>query len=91
MMNQAIDILHMELTEDSNSWNYFYKFEAYTFTMNEAACTELYDIFMTRFKAGLKKFLDVDHKLHYALIIKRKEHPRYEGYEIHAGANDTKL
>ena len=46
---------------------------------------------MLGFKTGLKTYLNVNHKLHNALIINGKDYPVYEGYMIHAGIRDTKL
>ena len=81
----------MELTENPNFWNYFCKFGAYTFIMNETKYNELHDIFKTGFEAGLKNYPDVDHKLHYTVIISGKEYLGYKDYGIHTGKNDTKL
>ena len=59
--------------------------------MNEARCNELHNIFKTGFEAGLENYPDMDHKLHYALIINGKEYPGYEDYRICIGTNNIKL
>ena len=81
----------MKLTRDPNFKNYFYEFGSYTFRMNETKCNEIHNIFKTGFKAGPQKYPDANNKLQYALIIKEKEYPRYEGYKIHEETNDIKL
>ena len=81
----------MELTKDPNFRNYFYKFEAYPFRMNEIRCNKIHNIFKIGFKAGLQKYPNINDKLHHAWIINRKEYPGYEGYGIQAGTNSIKI
>ena len=65
---------------DRNFKNYFHKFGAYPFSMDQMKCETLHCIFKAEFKKGLETYPDKENKLHHALIIKDKVYPGYHEY-----------
>ena len=65
-----------------NFENYFHKFGAYPFIMDQTKCKDLHNIFKKGSAKGLDKYPDDEDNLHHALIIKVKVYPGYAGYRI---------
>ena len=90
ILHPAIKILPIELTRDLNLKNYFYKFGAYPFIMDQTKCTTLHIIFKKKgLKDGLEKYSIEENKLHRALTINGKIYLGYDGYGIHQGTRTS--
>ena len=91
IMQSAIKILPMELTGDSNLANYFNKFGAYPFIMDQKKYEDLHNIFKKGFQKILERYPDDEEDLDHSLIIKGKVYPEYDSCGIYAGTDDIKL
>ena len=90
MMHLAIKIIPIELTLDRNFKNYFHKYEAYQFSIDQLKCELLHGIFKAEFTKGLETYPNEENKLHHALIMKDNVYLGYNGYGIHQASQDIK-